>query len=400
MKFIYPLVENQMEYMHRGVDGLDISYPVHIPEEYVELLLDAQNVAASKGKKQTHEIEINGVKLWIRPKGHSGGYAFSCTTGFFGENLYLKMPNGNDPWGLKVSVNALPLATKGLHYARTELEKKLLRLGMKVKPGDESISRIDVAVDLLVYDLNIRREHIVVPSRVNVTCYSDEVQLNGTPTKVTSVRVGSNPNRQVVIYDKQKEITETGKPYWWAIWDIRRQLVGLPPLDREKLGGARIWRTEIRFYKKYLTERMKIKTFNQLIERLPYLTRLIMRDFRLVVPSTDKNRSRWPNNPYWDRASDELLEEVLQIEPFDLTEEIREMSLGERFSSGSKQVLGLFYYLAAIRGVDERDFSQFVHSQTRELVRVASEEAGLIEDRIERARTRLMDLAPRKPQIQ
>ncbi len=141
-----------MEYTHRGVDGLDVSYPVHIPEEYVELLLDAQKVAASKGKKQTHEIEINGVKLWVRPKGHSGGYAFSCTTGFFGENLYLKMPNGNDPWGLKVSVNALPLATKGLHYARTELEKKLLRLGMKVKPGEESISRIDVAVDLLVGD--------------------------------------------------------------------------------------------------------------------------------------------------------------------------------------------------------------------------------------------------------
>lgn len=383
-----------MEYVHRGIDGLDISYPVHIAEEHLPTLLEAQKTAASMGKNQTKRIDINGQALWVRPRGHAGGYSFSCTTGHMGENLFLKKPESGNEYGLRVSVNALPLAIYGLHKVRSDLEAKLLKLGMIVRPGDERIARLDVAIDLLVSGLSIKRENIVVPSRVDVACYSDEVEMHGSPTQITSVRMGKNPNRQVVIYDKVKEITEQAKPYWWLIWDKRREAVGLPPLNRENLAGSKIWRTEIRFYKKYLKERMEIKTFNELIDKLPHLTETITRDFRLVIPSADQNRNRWKTHPFWSRASAELLEEVLQIEPFELTEKIRTMSLGERFASGSKQVMGMFYYLAAIRGVGAESFENFVVSHLRQCVANAQAEDGLIATRIDRATDRLMDFAP------
>ncbi|SEL28411.1 hypothetical protein SAMN05443999_104261 [Roseovarius azorensis] len=66
-----------------------------------------------------------------------------------GAQWAFKKPNPKDPWGIRVILGSAFLATLGLGAARAHLDIVLERLGIRARPEDISISRVDYCVDIL-----------------------------------------------------------------------------------------------------------------------------------------------------------------------------------------------------------------------------------------------------------
>jgi hypothetical protein len=54
---------------------------------------------------------------------------------------------------------------------------------------------------------------------------------HGVGDGVSGVKAGHISNRQLAIYDKRREVLDTGKKGWLAIWNAWREVEGKPPLD-------------------------------------------------------------------------------------------------------------------------------------------------------------------------
>jgi len=59
--------------------------------------------------------------MHVNSSGGPGGYTYRCDTGSFGGTWFFKKPNHRDPWGIRVSSKALPLALHGLGGVRSNM---------------------------------------------------------------------------------------------------------------------------------------------------------------------------------------------------------------------------------------------------------------------------------------
>lgn len=120
------------------------------------------------------------------------------------------------------SVGSTLLATQGLGYARAYIDKTLERLGVRFKNHQVRISRVDFCVDVLAPDIELNPENFVIHSHSNRGDYltqEDDRRSNGKSGRFTSVTIGKMPGRQVIIYDKRREVIDKKKPIWWEIWN-------------------------------------------------------------------------------------------------------------------------------------------------------------------------------------
>ena len=301
-----------MEMLYRGFDGLDVSFSWQIGPDFCGALEDAKQNA--QDKRRPWPLVWNGIPLLVLESGARGGYAFMASTGPYGATWFFKKPNSRDPWGVRVSCNSFGLATKGLGGARAELYETLEHLCTPVALGEESIGRVDYAIDLYAPQFVLEPQCFVMHSNARRSDHYEppEMTANGTSGRVTSVTVGKMPGRQVIVYDKRSEVIDKRKVGWWVIWDAARANQGLPPLNRELAAQSLVWRVELRAGKHHL-KASGIRTWAQLDAYFGDMIAATLKATRHTQPSIDSNRSRWPNSVLWERVEAEASADLFEM---------------------------------------------------------------------------------------
>jgi hypothetical protein len=224
---------------------LTVAVQANLPPEAYEHFERQKDLA----EKEQQDIltGFNGVALHI--KGHGcAGYRILADGGPMGAQWAFKRPNPKDPWGIRVIFGSAFLATLGLGAARAHPDIVLERLGIRTRPEDISISRLDYCVDILappdfvldpvafiMHASTNRRDHIA----------NTDMAVSGKSGRTTSVTIGSVRARQVIVYDKRAEVIQTHKPHCWHIWNQTQRANGRPLIGPET-PDLQIWRVGYR----------------------------------------------------------------------------------------------------------------------------------------------------------
>ncbi|TAN63563.1 MAG: hypothetical protein EPN20_09480, partial [Magnetospirillum sp.] len=287
-----------MKPIYQGFDGLDVTFQGRIPEALCAELEATKAMAA----EARHPIlcEWRGQSFHVAETGAAGGYAYRCDTGpegavwFFSKNQQINL------WNIRVSCRSAWLATKGFGRVRAEIYEFLEAIGADVM--GEAIARVDYAMDFRADDLPgfvMEPNNFVMHARSNRGDHYEDIGAHGTSGKVTSVTVGTMPGRQIIIYDKAREVAVKQKAEWPLIWGASLQRQGRAPLAE----GERVYRVELRAGKAYLKERWGITTWAELDAKLGDLFVAAVTDIRLCMATNDPNRSRWPLHPIWEAVT-------------------------------------------------------------------------------------------------
>lgn len=349
-----------MELLHKGFDALDIAYPVHFPAHFIPKLEKAK--AAATEINVPTLISLGGVEFNVASTGAKGGYAYRLSAVKGREIWFVKKPNNRDPWGIRISVAAIQLALLGLSGVRERLERKFEALGLPIRSANESIGRVDFAVDLLIPGFALSSENFVMARNFGRMRHADllEYKEGGKSGRTTSVTVGKNPNRQIIVYNKRAEVLAKGNSHWPLVWNRNREANGLPPIDLSDPETSQVWRVELRLYKKHLKEDHGVATWFQLQQKLGTMLNDLLDDVRYSEPSLDTNRSRWPEHPLWCRVRKELNGDLASMHSFASEEHIGEMQKLEREQMLVTQIAGCLIALASSRDVDFTAIPQFV----------------------------------------
>jgi len=365
-----------VELLHKGFDALDLAYPYHLPEELVRKLQQAKDTSIQQNWKSV--VSLNGIRMNVAPTGARGGYAFRCDTGKLGETWFFKKPNRSDPWGIRVSVSAVQVAIRGLDGIRAHLEERLSTLGVPVRPGAESIARLDFAMDFLFPEFVLESGNFVMNSRFGKMKHASllEYKEAGTSGRTTSVTVGKNPNRQLIVYDKRAEVLAKKKVHWLEIWNANRKRKGQLPISLDDPSISRVWRIELRAYKAHLKQDWGVSSWGQLHTKLPSILGAIPEDIQYKLPNNDNNRSRWNNHPLWLRAKSELADEMGKLKSPASNEAIRELYRNQQIQMILDQMAGCQIALAALNGVEIYELEEFVGTTASKIgVMLASNES-------------------------
>lgn len=381
-----------MKLIRKGFDGLDVSFPLTVNEAVAAKLLEAQE----QSKLAQQDVGIfthNGLTMLVAQTGASGGYAYRCSTEPgtpFGENWFLKHPRDNgDEWGVWVSCGALSLALHGLQKVRADLEQKLERLELNYELGSESIGRVDFAFDFLAPDLRPQRDHFVTHSRTKVREHADlSIDVDGKSGRVETITVGKNPGRQVILYDKRAEIIAKKKPYWLNIWNDARQQDGHAPLVIEDRAQSEVWRVEVRAFKEHLKGRWGVTTWGNLKARLPQIIETAFDQVRFTLPTSDTNRSRWPDHPIWVAARAALDGEFDELASMADPDEIREICKAVADETLLAQVSGCMIARAGLHGVSADQLQTFIAGTADHIGREIGRHPDRATQKLEAARAR------------
>ncbi|MEP0339345.1 MAG: hypothetical protein ABJ388_11665 [Alphaproteobacteria bacterium] len=344
-----------MEHLYHGFDGLDVAFQGRVPPGLLPRLEDAQEQARKDMREPL--ITYNGVAMMVAESGARGGYAFRCDTGPDGATWFFKRPKPGDPWGVRVSVKSLALALYGLGGVRARLYATLDALGIAVPPGGESIGRVDYAVDVLEPGFILVPENFVMHSHTSRADHiePEPLQRHGTSGRVTSVTVGKMPNRQVIVYDKRREVLDRHKVHWWEIWNACRERAGCSPLNPEDRGGSQVWRVEIRAGKECLKKAWGGKKWADLDNHFAALVAGTLKDIRYAVAGDDSNRSRWPDHALWGMVRSVTERDLFEMACEVLPDLVKAVIRKEHIEMTRRQILGLSANFAAGLGIKPDD---------------------------------------------
>lgn len=353
-----------VEVVHKGFDALDIAFNGYIPEKLSNLLAEKKAEAQENGLPTI--ISVNGVKMRVFSSvGRGGGYAFRCSTGNTGEIWWFKRPNNKTDWGIFVSVSAIRLACHGLERVRQHLLERLEAFGINYRPGTERINRIDFAVDLLMPEFVLDKDRFVVGHRAAtergyVTPFSNDTASSRT----TGLTFGKMPGRQVCIYDKRLQIMQVaGKKFWLDVWNRTRAANDKEPLDITDRTTSRVWRVELRLGSRALKKkRYSISGFGTLQKKINFMLRELLRDIRMVRPTGDSNRSRWPWDPLWVQIKEEVRAELFKQRADLPLEYIADLQRNTKAEMLQKQIAGCIITLAGLFETKPEQLPSFVVS--------------------------------------
>ena len=140
---------------------------------------------------------------------------------------------------------------------------------------DVSINRVDYCMDFLNARVEIDPKDFVAHARVTKSVYSSvsDAGIDGFRSivradHVESVTLGKMPNKQVIVYDKRREVISKKKLYWFDAWSI----------DKNDTTQS-VLRVELRAGKNEL-KKFNIKTLEDLYERIGDVLRSIIETIR------------------------------------------------------------------------------------------------------------------------
>ncbi len=374
-----------MEVLHRGFDGLDLSFQGHVSPEFCEALESAK-AEASEARRDAL-LQFNGMKMHVGETGARGGYAFRASTGPFGATWFFKKPNQRDPWGVRVSVNSLGLAVFGLGRVRADLYAFLDALGIATAPQGVSIGRVDYAVDILAPDLILDPDCFVMHSQCTRADHIEgvDVQVHGRSGRVTSVTIGKMPGRQVIVYDKRAEVIAKHKSAWWEIWNANREAAGRNPLVASDASASRVWRVELRAGKRHLHDRWRIRTWADLDERLGDVKAATLDAVRYCEPMGDTNRSRWPDADIWQIARREISRDLFELRTHAEPDRVKAVYREQKRREVETQIDGLLVTEASLRGCKPTDFERHLRRFGFAASERAKSHRDPIDERLQRA---------------
>jgi len=349
-----------MHIVHCGFDTLALSIETNISQELFALL-DAEREKAEEARAPV-PFTYGGADFDLLPYG-GNGYRFILKGGPLDVTWFIKKPNARDGWGIRVSVGSTFLATQGLGHARAYIDKTLTRLGVRYGPQQISIARADFCVDILAPDFELQPENFVIHSHTNRADHlvADDTRSNGKSGRYTSVTVGKMPGRQVIVYDKRREVIDRQKPLWWDIWDANLARDDLPALDPTDATSSRVWRVEIRAGKDLLKDRWQIRTWEQFDALFGDLVAEAVQKIRYCEPDpSDSNRARWRNHPFWELATSVASEDLLEMRSHVDPDKIKYVHRKEHIRLILAQITGNSITVAALEGVKDPDLSNWL----------------------------------------
>ena len=356
-----------MELLYRGFDGLDISFQAQVPGDLCRELEEAK--AAAQERHSDILLSWKGIRLLVAESGARGGYAFRASAGELGATWFFKRPNARDPWGVRVSCGSFQLALNGLAKTRTSLLDTLDALGLAVANGQESIGRIDYALDFLAPDFELKPDAFVMHSNSVRSDHFENVDVSthGTSGRTTSVTVGKMPGRQVIVYDKRAEIIAHNKQSWWIIWNATRSKNGLASLQIGNPNESRVWRVELRAGKKFLKDRWGITTWSDLLNKYGDVVAATLRAVRHTRTKLDGNRSRWPDSELWSAVKAESDGDLFELRNYADPDLVRSVQQDAFCAMLERQMDGLAVTTAAVRGIPPELLSEFARSEGKRM---------------------------------
>lgn len=377
-----------LKVLHRGFDGLDISYTGCLPPRELEKLAQAKEQAIKEMRPVPVKIGPGNVKILVAESGSTGGYKFRGDTGLFGEILFIKDRPKPEPGNIRISVKSLPLAVFGLDGILARLSQKFAAMGAIIQ--GESISRIDFAVDFLVpREFSIRPDQFSAHARARIAEHGLAPKLNETGDghfsanwsgrKITSVTIGKMPGRQVIIYDKRREVIDRQKLYWFNIWNI--------PRDDASLS---VWRVEIRLGKQYLYEVVRLRTFGDMERKLQAAMLSTMAAIRFLrSPRPKGNVTRCPDHRLWQATRAEIDRCLVPRLPDISAEEISEMELQRIAARRWKMVEGTMFGALVAEGYSETEAAEIAPVLLAEIAQEAARNTEDFSRRFAKAEQRL-----------
>jgi len=287
--------------VYKGFDTLDVAFKGCFPQNVLEKLENAKLKA--QNNNESCLVKINGIAIKVNLSGAKEGYKYIFDSGFDGETWFVKHSVDPEQWNIRVSIKSATLAEHGFNGAKDRLYKRFEKFGATIL--EESIGRIDFAVDIKAPDFILNPEGFVYHSRttVNLRGEAEEVEdalfnFSMSGRKFSGVTIGKNPNKQVIIYDKRKEVIAEKKHYWWDYW-------GLDKDNKEN----RVWRIELRAYKRHLKETWDIRTWQDLEHKIGDVYLDMIQATRMVIPDSATRIENAKLHPFW-AAMNEIVKDV------------------------------------------------------------------------------------------
>ena len=346
-----------MELIYQNFDGLDVTFQGVVPDSILKQLEKGRQEAEDNSARRSPAPALvmlgkGGIPVHVAESGMKGGFRYRLDTGPDGEVWFLA--NSDDPkgWNIRVSVKSLSLALYGYAGVKARIYAMLENLEAKGsgefnnKTGEiydfpkEAISRVDYCFDFISEDFKINQEYLIAHSR----CKKKDLlvqEIISAGRNIIYSRIGSMPNRQIVLYDKIREIQEKHKSYWWKIWGI----------EKEEF-NKKIWRIEVRAGKKEL-KNWNLRTFDDFENKIGDVILSILKVIKYVRPNLkDTNPNRWPLAPFWagaqNAAGNALAEYISNAKRNPIIEDYRE-ELENRYKN---QIAGMIPAYAVIKGKD------------------------------------------------
>jgi len=342
-----------MDLIYQNFDGLDVTFQGCVPD-YILHELEMGRQAAEKNRAPSLvKLGKHEIPVLVAENGMKGGYRYRFDTGLDGETWCIA--NSDDPtqWNIRASVKSLTLALYGYQGVKEKIYSMLEKLEatgsgeINPKTGEiytfprEAISRVDYCFDFKSNDFQINPDFLIAHSRCKKQ-YLYPKEIISTGRHITYSRIGSMPNRQIVLYDKTREIQEKNKSYWWKIWGLIKE--GF---------NQKIWRIEVRAGKKEL-KNWNLRTFDDFEEKIGDVIISILKEIKYVTPNeNDTNLARWPLSDFWrntQKAAKNALEKYTSnAKRNPIIEEYRE----EIINRYKNQISGMIPPLAVALGKDD-----------------------------------------------
>ncbi|MBO6796952.1 hypothetical protein [Maricaulis sp.] len=334
--------------LHAGFDNFDLAYNTQIGADLQKVLAVAK--VAAMEERRAQPVTFGGHTFMVEGHGGRGGYAYSVDTGELGANWWFKEPRtARDPWGVRASSRALPLAVHGIEHVKQAMDQFLTDLGMTFEEVDRRISRLDYALDFLLPGFSIEPENFVSHAR-RTKSISGEFSQKQRGTVTNGILIGKMPNAEICIYDKRREVIDKRRPYWWEIWEKRASEAGVA-LSKD----SEIWRFEFRAGRKAIDALLRRRTWEAFTRNPAHIFRKLAFQTRLAEPSSDTNRARWPNARIWDVCQRELERISLDHDSdVDVSRIIAELKAAN-LRTLEAQTVGLVLAQAAAYGLNEGD---------------------------------------------
>ena len=350
-----------MQILHKGFDTITLAIKANIPHDLFDFLVAEKELA--EAERAPRPISYGGADFDLQPHGGSG-YAFLLTGGPMDVRWAFKKPNSKDPWGTRVTVGSTLLATQGLGFVRAHLDKTLTRLGIRYLAEHISLSRVDFCVDVLAPDFDLTPENFVLHSHSNRADHitpDAEMRSNGKSGRFTSVTAGKMPGRQVIIYDKRREVIDRRKLIWWDIWNASRDALGEAPLDPKDRDASQVWRIELRAGKNLLKDRWNIRTWADFDKKFGDLIAETFEKVRYAEPDpSDTNRARWPNHAIWDLVSAVAEDDLQEMRSYLDVDKVKSVHKADHIKLIMTLMIGNATTLAAMEGTTEEDLTDYM----------------------------------------
>lgn len=293
-----------MKTLYHGFDGLDVTFQGCASRRFLDMLGKAKEAAQASERSET--VSYRGLTFEVAATG-AVGFSFRLDTGPDGETWFIAKSEKPHGWNIRVSVKSMALALYGFAAIKARLFERLNCFGAEVR--GYSVARVDFAVDVEAPDFKINPERLVCHWRAtcaqhrvrNGTRTTDdegrELQIIGNGGRINSLTVGRMPGRQVIVYDKRREVIDKRKAHWWSIWYPGEEVT-------KELKSRRVWRVEIRAGKRYLKDDWNVSSFEDLERLLPAILTETLDAIRLHADEQrDSNVTRQATHELWQLAA-------------------------------------------------------------------------------------------------